>query len=90
LTKEEAAAAAAKEKAEQEALPYKWVQTIGDVDITFTVPGNIKGRDLVVDIKRQKLSAGLKGQEPIISVRLSVSRFPGRAATNSQLTVRAG
>jgi phage terminase small subunit len=68
-TKEEEAAAAAKEKAEQEALPYKWVQTIGDIDITFKVPGNIKGRDLVVDIKKQKLTAGLKGQEPIISVR---------------------
>lgn len=62
------AAAAAKEKAEQEALPYKWTQTIKDVDVSFEVPGNYKGKDLVVEIKKQKLTAGVKGQEPIISV----------------------
>lgn len=71
-TAAEEAAARAKEKAEQEALPYQWTQTIGDVDITITgIPGNYKGKDLVVDIKKQKISAGVKGQPPIISVRLS-------------------
>ncbi|KAK0733530.1 HSP20-like chaperone [Lasiosphaeria miniovina] len=62
----EEAAARAKEKAEQDALPYKWTQTIGDLDITLSVPGNLKGRDLVVDIKKQSILAGIKGQEPII------------------------
>ncbi|KAK3383717.1 HSP20-like chaperone [Lasiosphaeria ovina] len=62
----EEAAARAKEKAEQDALPYKWTQTIGDLDITLSVPGNLKGRDLAVDIKKQSISAGIKGQEPII------------------------
>ncbi|EAQ92658.1 conserved hypothetical protein [Chaetomium globosum CBS 148.51] len=65
-TPAEQAAARAKEQAEQDALPYKWTQTIGDLDITFTVPGNFKGRDLVVDIKKESISAGIKGQEPII------------------------
>ncbi|KAK3301027.1 HSP20-like chaperone [Chaetomium fimeti] len=65
-TPAEQAAARAKEQAEQDALPYKWTQTIGDVDITITVPGNLKGRDLVVDIKKESISAGIKGQEPII------------------------
>ncbi|KFY76545.1 hypothetical protein V499_03836 [Pseudogymnoascus sp. VKM F-103] len=61
------AAARALEEEEQAALPYKWTQTIRDLSLNFTVPGNLKGRDLVVDIKKTKLSAGVKGQEPIIS-----------------------
>ncbi len=69
LTPAEEAAARAKEQAEQDALPYKWTQTIGDVDITITVPGNLKGRDLVVDIKKNTISAAIKGQEPILKVR---------------------
>ncbi|RYP77213.1 hypothetical protein DL771_001262 [Monosporascus sp. 5C6A] len=65
-TPEQEAAARAKEEAEQAALPYKWTQTIGDLDITITVPGNLKARDLVVDIQKNKLKAGVKGQDPII------------------------
>ncbi|OBT61312.1 hypothetical protein VE03_09595 [Pseudogymnoascus sp. 23342-1-I1] len=61
------AAARVREEEEQAALPYKWTQTIRDLSLNFTVPGNLKGRDLVVDIKKTKLSAGIKGQEPIIS-----------------------
>lgn len=67
-TPAEEAAARAKEQAEQDALPYKWTQTIADLDLSFTVPGNLKGRDLKVDISKQKLVAGVKGQEPVISV----------------------
>ncbi|KAK4239912.1 HSP20-like chaperone [Achaetomium macrosporum] len=65
-TPAEEAAARAKEKAEQDALPYKWTQTIGDLDISISVPGNIKGRDVAVDIKKESISAGIKGQEPIL------------------------
>lgn len=64
----EEAAARAKEAAEQAALPYKWTQTIADVDISFSVPGNLKGRDLVVELRKTGLSAGIKGQEPVIKV----------------------
>lgn len=67
-TKEEEAAARAKEAAEQGALPYNWTQTIGDLDVTVEVPGNLKGRDLNVDIKKKKLVLGIKGQEAIINV----------------------
>jgi hypothetical protein len=35
------------------------------------VPGNLKGRDLVVDIKKDSISAGIKGQGPILKVCLS-------------------
>ncbi|KAG5988077.1 hypothetical protein E4U43_004839 [Claviceps pusilla] len=63
----EEAAARAKEAAEQEALPYKWQQhSIAEVNITFTVPGNMKSKDLVIDIKKKSLSAGIKGQDPVI------------------------
>ena len=65
-TPAEIAADKAREQAEQDALPYKWTQTIGDADVTFSVPGNLKSRDLVVDIKKTSISAGIKGQEPII------------------------
>ncbi|KAH8899456.1 CS-domain-containing protein [Thozetella sp. PMI_491] len=66
-TAAEEALARSQEKAEQDALPYKWNQTIGDLDITFNVPGNFKGKDLVINIQKQKLVAGVKGQEPVIS-----------------------
>ncbi|KAK4141828.1 HSP20-like chaperone [Dichotomopilus funicola] len=65
-TPAEEAAARAKEQAEQDALPYKWTQTIGDLDITIEVPGNLKGRDLVIDLKKDTISAGIKGQDPIL------------------------
>ncbi|WYZ44059.1 hypothetical protein EsH8_VII_000495 [Colletotrichum jinshuiense] len=71
LTPAEEAAARAKEAEEQSALPYKWQQTIADVDISFSVPGNFKSRDLTIDLKKTKISAGVKGQEPIISGDLS-------------------
>ncbi|KAH8681950.1 HSP20-like chaperone [Xylariales sp. PMI_506] len=67
LTPEQEAAARTQEAEEQAALPYKWTQTIADIDIVFTVPGNLKGRDIVVNISKTKLVAGIKGQEPIVS-----------------------
>ncbi|CAK4034732.1 Hypothetical predicted protein [Lecanosticta acicola] len=58
--------AKAKEEAEQAQLPYKWTQTIGDLDITAVFPANIKGKDLDVKITKTSVKAGIKGQEPII------------------------
>lgn len=66
----EEAAARAKEQAEQAALPYKWSQTIGEVEVTIKLPEGsekYKGRDLKVDIGKQRLTAGVKGSDPIIS-----------------------
>ncbi|XXH06037.1 TFIIH/NER complex subunit [Hypoxylon texense] len=80
-TPEQEAAARAKEAQEQAALPYKWNQTIGDLDITMTVPGNLKGRDLVVEIKKQKLKAGIKGQEPIIDTTTNQGDLPHAIST---------
>src|SRR5690242_20787568 len=46
------AAAKANELAEQAALPYKWDQTIKDLDITVPIEAKYKGRDLDVKIAR--------------------------------------
>ena len=64
--------ARAREAEEQAKLPYKWTQTIGDVDVTVPVDGKLKGKDLVVVLKKTKLTVGVKGQPPIIDV----SRHP--------------
>ncbi|KAL9122329.1 MAG: hypothetical protein Q9187_001121 [Circinaria calcarea] len=60
------AEAKAKEAEEQAKLPYKWTQTIGDLDITVPVPSNLKGKDINVVISKTKLKVGIKGQDPII------------------------
>lgn len=60
--------AKAKEDAEQAALPYKWTQTISDVDLSFFVPGTLKGRDLDVQITKTGLKAAIKGQAATIDV----------------------
>ena len=62
------AEAKAREAEEQAKLPYKWTQSIGDVDITIPVPGNLKGRDLDVVLAKKKIKAGVKGQAPIMDV----------------------
>ena len=33
------------------------------------MPGTLKGRDLVIDIKKLTISAGIKGQDPVLKVR---------------------
>lgn len=52
------------------ALPYKWTQTLNDVDLTVPVPVGSKSRDLVVEIKKGSIKVGVKGQEPILSGEL--------------------
>ncbi|KAF9579661.1 hypothetical protein BGW38_003992, partial [Lunasporangiospora selenospora] len=64
-------AAREKEAQEQALLPYRWTQNLGDVDISIDVPKGTRARDLVVEIKKKSLKAGLKGQTPIIDGLLS-------------------
>ena len=80
--------AKAKEEAEQAALPYKWTQTIQDLDISVTIPANLKGRDLDVKIERNKLRAGIKGQTPIVEVCIcgnSITRQTTKLTISSTL-----
>ncbi|CAE6335901.1 Nuclear movement protein nudC OS=Emericella nidulans (strain FGSC A4 / ATCC 38163 / CBS 112,46 / NRRL 194 / M139) GN=nudC PE=3 SV=1 [Rhizoctonia solani AG-1 IB] len=60
----------AREAAEQATLPYRWKQELGDLDITVPLPKGTRARDLVVKIQKKKLSAGLKGREPILEGEL--------------------
>jgi HSP20 family molecular chaperone IbpA len=64
-----------KEAREQAALPYKWKQTLQDVDVTVPVPAGTRGRQLNVVIERQHLTVGLKGSEPIIDVCLLIDDY---------------
>jgi hypothetical protein len=57
-----------REEEEQSKLPYKWMQTISDLDISAPIPGNLKGRDMDVKLSKMSIKAGIKGQEPIIEV----------------------
>jgi len=60
----------AREFAEQAALPYRWTQELGEVDIVVPVPKGTRGKDLVVVIQKKKLSVGLKGQDKILDGEL--------------------
>ncbi|KAK6532750.1 hypothetical protein TWF281_006927 [Arthrobotrys megalospora] len=64
-TPEELKAAKEKEEAEQATLPYKWTQTLEEVDVTVAVPPGTRGRDLIVDIKLNSLKVAFKGKEPL-------------------------
>ncbi|KAK4648557.1 uncharacterized protein QC761_111230 [Podospora bellae-mahoneyi] len=61
------AAALAREKAEQASLPYTWTQTLPDLTLTFPIPASLKARDLSISLTKTTISAGIKGQTPIIS-----------------------
>jgi CS domain len=60
------AEAKAKEAAEQATLPYKWTQTIKDVDITIPIDPKYKGKDLKVELSKTKIYASIKGGQVFI------------------------
>lgn len=70
------AEARANERVQQAALPYRWDQTIKDLDIVVSIESKFKGKDLDVIIARSKLKVGVKGQPPIIDVRSLPSHAP--------------
>ncbi|KAI9344969.1 HSP20-like chaperone [Obelidium mucronatum] len=67
--------ARAKEEAEQAALPYKWKQTLQDVEIRINVGKGVKGKDLDIQIKKDSLRVAFKNKkdEPIIEGTLCKS-----------------
>ncbi|KAK7207012.1 HSP20-like chaperone [Myxozyma melibiosi] len=59
-SKEELAAAIAKEQMEQDALPYKWTQVLEELTVTVPVPPGTRSRDLSIKITRTHLLVSLK------------------------------
>ncbi|EGN94965.1 hypothetical protein SERLA73DRAFT_187242 [Serpula lacrymans var. lacrymans S7.3] len=60
----------AREDAEQAALPYRWRQELGEVDIIVPMPKGTRARDLVIVMQKSKLSVGLKGKDKILDGEL--------------------
>ncbi|KAG6814075.1 hypothetical protein H0H92_003122 [Tricholoma furcatifolium] len=60
----------AREQEEQAALPYKWTQLLGEIDITVPVTKGTRARDLVILISKKRLSVGIKGQDKILDGEL--------------------
>ncbi len=54
---------------------YTWTQTLSELNVIIDVPENTRGRDLHVEIKKQKLKAALKSNlsKPIVDAPLSHS-----------------
>jgi hypothetical protein len=49
---------------------YVWSQTFADVTLHVTVPPGTKGRDLNIEIKKNSLKIGIKGQAPLCDAKL--------------------
>ncbi|KAK4852022.1 hypothetical protein QYF36_020425 [Acer negundo] len=49
---------------------YSWTQTLQEVSLNVPVPPGTKARFVVVEIKKDRLKVGLKGQPPIIDGEL--------------------
>jgi HSP20 family molecular chaperone IbpA len=57
-----------REEEEQATLPYKWTQTLTEAEVSVPIPGNLKSRDLIVELKKTHIKVAIKGQDPIIDV----------------------
>ncbi|GAA5979907.1 hypothetical protein JCM11641_007582 [Rhodosporidiobolus odoratus] len=62
---------AEREKREQEALPYRWRQTLTDVTVSVPVPPGTKGKQLDVVLKKLSIKVGLKGEPPVLEGELA-------------------
>ncbi|GAA6007853.1 NudC domain-containing protein [Rhodotorula paludigena] len=62
---------AEREKREQEALPYRWRQTLQDLTVVVPVPPGTRGKQLDVSLQKRAIRVGLKGQEPILAGELA-------------------
>lgn len=52
------------------ALPYRWRQTLIDVTVSIPLPGTITSRDLIVEIKKNRVKVQVKGQESVLEGEL--------------------
>ena len=57
-----------REEEEQSKLPYKWTQTLNEAEVSVSIPGNLRAKDLVVDLNKTHLKVQIRGQDPVIDV----------------------
>ena len=55
-----------REEEEQAKLPYKWTQTLTEADVTIPIAGNLKSRDLIVELKKTHIKVAIKGQDAFL------------------------
>ena len=58
--------ARAREQEEQSKLPYKWTQTLNEAEVSVPIPGTLKSKDLIVELKKSHIKVSVRGQTPII------------------------
>ncbi|KAL4928332.1 NudC domain-containing protein [Aspergillus undulatus] len=51
------------EDAEQAKLPYKWTQTIRDLEVTIPIDAKYRGKDLDVSLSKEGIRVALKGKD---------------------------
>lgn len=67
-----------REEEEQAKLPYKWTQTLEEAEVSIPIPGNLKARDLIVELKKAHIKVQVKGQDAILDVSCAPARQDGR------------
>jgi hypothetical protein len=72
----EAAPAEKKAGEDQTIIPYKWTQTLAEATLSIPVPEGTRARDVNCKITATHLTVGLKGQPPLIDVRLVRPQAP--------------
>jgi len=49
---------------------YSWTQTLSDVQVSIPVPAGTRGRDINFKLEPNRITLGIKGQPPILDVRV--------------------
>ena len=56
---------------------YSWSQSLSEVTVNVPVGAGLKAKQLDVVIKKQHLTVGVKGQEPVIDVSTGFTTWNG-------------
>lgn len=70
MSQNEELSANALNKVKHDECSYTWSQTLKEIEVSIPVPQGTRGKDVVVTIGKNKLSAGLKGKKVFFSGEL--------------------